>query len=174
MNFKDFIDTESYCEAIKNLAAIASPDGVILELGVGSGASGIWMYAGAQEGTGCEVFGVDNFSMDGVSFTVSELNRKAHSVVEHVLAMSTETAAKIWGAKISLLFIDADHSYEAARLDFERFFSHVVLGGFIIFHDSERDGVKQAISEISALLTNITEKIYDDGRGCLFAQKAAL
>jgi len=171
MELNLLIDTESYCEALSSLAQIAFADGVILELGIGSGASGIWLYEGAQAGTGCELFGVDDFSMEGVTFTVSELNRKEHGTVEYVLSMPTETAALIWRAKISLLFIDADHSYGAARLDFERFYPHVLPGGFIIFHDSERSDVKQAIDEVMPLICDSVEKVYADGRGCFFARK---
>ena len=59
---------------------------------------------------------------------------------------------------IALLFIDADHSYEGVKKDFEMFGSSVELGGYVIFHDAygengeERNtpwpGVTQFCSEL--------------------------
>ena len=44
-------------------------------------------------------------------------------------------AAKAWEKPIRLLFIDADHSYEASKLDFDLWSPFVVPGGLIALHD---------------------------------------
>ena len=37
---------------------------------------------------------------------------------------------------IGLLFIDADHTYDAVKEDFNNYINNVVLNGYIIFHDA--------------------------------------
>lgn len=34
-----------------------------------------------------------------------------------------------------MLFIDGDHSYDAVKLDYERFVGNVEFGGIVVFHD---------------------------------------
>ena len=42
---------------------------------------------------------------------------------------------KNWSLPIELLFIDANHSYLAVRSDIRFWSSHVIEGGWIVFHD---------------------------------------
>ena len=160
-----------YCETLKELSKTANPNGVILELGVGSWGSGIWLCTGARDGTKCQVYGVDNFSMEGTSVLQILDAMQQRGYYERLLIMSTNDAASIWSRPISLLFIDADHSYAACLSDFYGFYSHVIDGGFIVFHDSERPEVQRVIKEVSHLLTDGIERTDTDGRGCYFAQK---
>lgn len=60
----------------------------------------------------------------------------------------TAQAAIGRSAPIGLLFIDADHSYEAARKDFEAWSPRVAPGGFVAFHDSWAPGPSQVIREL--------------------------
>jgi len=160
-----------YYPSLRKLARLADPRGVILELGVGRGGSGIHMCLGAAEGSGCAVYGVDNFTMKGTSPSILLAGFQIHRVRERVLMMSTAEAAEIWGAPISLLFIDADHSYEACKQDFEMFYPFVIGNGIIVFHDSERESVKRVIEEKINLLHRCVEKMDKEGRGCFYALK---
>lgn len=47
-----------------------------------------------------------------------------------------------WASRIDLLYIDADHSYEAVAFDFISWSKFLVPGGFIIFHDAKKDDLK--------------------------------
>jgi cephalosporin hydroxylase len=51
--------------------------------------------------------------------------------------MTTLQAARRWdrGTSIGLLHVDADHSYEGVRADFEHWAPHVVRGGLVVFDD---------------------------------------
>lgn len=160
-----------YCETLYELAKVADQRGVILELGVGSWGSGVWMCEGARLGTQCEVYGVDNFSMEGTSITSVLSDMRARGLYERLLIMSTQDAAKIWKCPISLLFIDADHTYQSCKDDFSGFYDFVIDGGFIVFHDSERPEVKKVIAEVQHLLCDGVGTIDDDKRGCYFAIK---
>ena len=42
----------------------------------------------------------------------------------------------IWNSPIRLLWIDGDHSYRGAKLDFDGFSRHLVPGGVVAFHDA--------------------------------------
>ncbi len=55
--------------------------------------------------------------------------------VTPLVGMSGEVAERYAGGPIRMLLIDADHSYEGVRADFERWSPHVAPGGLIVFHD---------------------------------------
>lgn len=61
---------------------------------------------------------------------------------------------------VDFLFIDADHSYDGAKKDFEAWFPVLVPGAFILFHDSvdaeRHPGVTGFVAEI---LLNETKRI---------------
>ena len=50
-----------------------------------------------------------------------------------------------WGDPIHLLFIDGGHEYDVVKKDIQNFCSNVVIAGYVVFHDSRRDEVRQAI-----------------------------
>lgn len=162
---------DHYCKTLREFARVANPFGVILELGVGSWGSGVHLCEGARHGTHCDVYGVDNFSMEGTSIENVMSQMQERGLSENLLVMNTIDAALIWARPISLLFIDADHSYKSCLQDFYGFYPHVIEGGFIVFHDSERESVKQAINAVSHLLCDGIERIDEDGRGCYFSRK---
>lgn len=51
--------------------------------------------------------------------------------------------------KISVLFIDGDHSYEGCKTDIDSWFPHMKKGGVMLFHDCDETspGVLRAVSE---------------------------
>ena len=55
--------------------------------------------------------------------------------VTPLIGLSCEMAERYTGGPIRMLLIDADHSYDGVRSDFERWSPHVALGGLIVFHD---------------------------------------
>ena len=62
---------------------------------------------------------------------------------------SSENVAKSWKEKISLLHIDADHSYKGVCRDIKLWRPFVKKGGYMLFHDytASEFGVKQAVDE---------------------------
>lgn len=62
----------------------------------------------------------------------------------------TTEVAKTWTRKVELVYIDADHSYEAVRADLAAWVTFVRQGGWIAGHDydnPEFPGVKRAVDE---------------------------
>ncbi len=54
--------------------------------------------------------------------------------VTPIVATSEEAVAE-WNKPIRLLFVDADHAYEAVKKDFENWSPHICPGGCVAFHD---------------------------------------
>lgn len=48
----------------------------------------------------------------------------------------SHNAVRDWHEPIDMLFIDADHSYEAVKRDWQTWSPHVVQGGVVSLHDS--------------------------------------
>ena len=57
----------------------------------------------------------------------------------------SENVAKTWDLPISLLWIDGAHAYEAAKLDSDSWFPHLMEGGVIAYHDSTFGGVRRVV-----------------------------
>jgi len=75
---------------------------------------------------------------EGGTEKVFKENLLKFGVAEHVDPY-TATSAKIaetWDKEIRLLFIDGDHDYEVARLDYELWEPHLITGGLIAIHDT--------------------------------------
>lgn len=68
-----------------------------------------------------------NINIHNISLNTSHINFK--TISKHLCLESN----------IDLLFIDADHSYEGVKHDFETFFPLVRVGGIVGFHDINPD-----------------------------------
>jgi hypothetical protein len=64
-------------------------------------------------------------------------------------ATSVEAAPAITDEYLDLVFIDAQHTYEACKEDIETWLPKVRKGGFITRHDYRWDGVNRAVQEFS-------------------------
>jgi len=81
----------------------------------------------------------------------SEVKNRLESEFDFVEVVKSGTgraAEKYSDLKIDFLFIDADHSYEGVKADFEAWSPKVKEDGIIAFHDSNFEPVKQFQSEI--------------------------
>ena len=68
-----------------------------------------------------------------------------------VVRMDSLTAAKLFPERyFDLVFIDADHTYEAVMADIKAWLPLVNIGGFLTGHDygGKKAGVKRAVDEI--------------------------
>lgn len=55
--------------------------------------------------------------------------------------------ASVWPYPVDLVFLDADHRYEAVKADIAAWWPHVRTGGLLIGHDYHLGGVRQAVDE---------------------------
>lgn len=136
------------------LAAEGPGVGAVVEVGSYLGRSTAFLASGAKNARREPVTAVDHFrgspehqagqaieskplQEDGTTFLRFQDNLQRLGLADYVqpIVASSREAAGAWSKPIRLLFIDAEHSYEAARLDFEAWSPFVVDGGIICFHD---------------------------------------
>lgn len=153
------------------LASDLPPGARVIEIGSWMGASTCFLAGGVKDGA--KIYAVDNFQGHstcqedvawyerhfqrlGQHSTLELFQRNlarlgfsglAEPVVSDSLA-ATRRLAAVYGT-IDMVFIDADHSYEACKADIAAWVPFVKLGGVMAFHDfgSRADGVTQAIFE---------------------------
>lgn len=117
---------------------------VIVEIGVDWGFS-LTHFATAHPQA--RVFGVDSWHTEheedkpAIQLKVDMVKRDAEHLPNlTILHMDTAEARALWNdpnffVHIDLLHIDADHSYEAVKRDFELWAPLVREGGVVLFHD---------------------------------------
>jgi predicted O-methyltransferase YrrM len=138
--------------------ARACRHGVVLEIGSFKGKSTICLAKGSQAGSRAKVYAVDphvgtleqNLWLGGRSsyddFALNIARAKVEDLVVP-LVQTSQSAAEGWDRPIGFLWIDGDHSYSAAKRDFELFFPWVVDGGTIAFHDATTGDVPRVVYE---------------------------
>jgi predicted O-methyltransferase YrrM len=145
-------DVQGY--ALMLLAEHGPGVGEIVEIGSFKGKSTCWLAKGSKRAGREKVTAIDHFTGSpehqkgmpiedkdiaetGSTFAVFQENLRKLEVDDHVVPIvaSSEEAARGWNKPVRLLFIDADHSYEASKLDFDVWSPHVIPGGLIAFHD---------------------------------------
>jgi predicted O-methyltransferase YrrM len=143
------------------LAALAAGKRV-LEVGSYKGRSTIWMARTADR-----VDCIDTFDTTGTTALLPRKNTyfefcenvRRHGVADKMSVFMTSSARALAraaeeGAMYDLVFIDADHSYEAVKRDAALAFPLLAPGGCLVFHDygSPADpGVAKAVHELGGL-----------------------
>ncbi|HLA87371.1 MAG TPA: class I SAM-dependent methyltransferase [Anaerolineales bacterium] len=148
---------------LAHLAHLVPDGGTIVEIGTNVGKSASFMGFGLRfaKNFKAKVHCVDLWSLGGKTqqknyrsqdkFSKFQENIKRlglQDVLTGHVAESTEFS-KTWKEPIDLLFIDAGHTYEAVRADYESWQGFVKAGGFIAFHDyvDKCPGVVQLIDQ---------------------------
>lgn len=140
------------CEAMYDLAIKLNKDDCIVELGVQFGRS-TTVLAEVQKEIGYHFMAIDNWQEEYSNSAkphVFEQATKHDWRVDFVVGDSKEEGNKYKGPNISLIHVDADHSYEAVLADCQAWLSKVKVGGHVLFDDYGHDslpGVFQAVSE---------------------------
>jgi len=172
---QEFEDIHGYLQDLEGfllllLAEQGPGTGAIVEIGSFCGKSTCWLARGSKRARREMVTAVDHFTGspemqrgaqieepllidEGTTFNEFQRNIRRFGLDDYVTAIraSSEEAARQWDRPIRLLFIDADHSYEASRLDFELWSPFVVPGGVIVFHDvGVGEGVTRMYNELLA------------------------
>lgn len=168
---------------LRTQAALVQSGQVIVELGSYTGKSTACLAVGSGEGERAPVYAVDLWdhgtSVKGHSFEKYDPNRHAgqsQSKFHHPLVLAkfhrrmhqydkaglvswiqgdTKEIGAGWdGKRIGLLFIDAEHTEEAVRRDFEVWSPHVEYDGLVVFHDykggREANGVRRVVDALES------------------------
>lgn len=113
-----------------------------LELGIGNGGSFVTACFFMQETLELGV-AVDNLAYRNLGIGQNEveilnyINSVDTEALKHFVNSSTDGYFKSIDLKLryDCIFIDADHSYEGAKRDYDNALKHINKGGLIIFHD---------------------------------------
>jgi predicted O-methyltransferase YrrM len=142
-----------------DLARRCTGRGVIVEIGSWKGKSTIWMASGSRRGAGVKVHAIDphtaesdNLATQSAGPTLEEFTRNIRSaglddLVVPLVTTSAEAAAH-FSHPVELIFIDGAHDYANVALDLDLWFSKVVDGGTIAFHDTVAwEGPRRLVAE---------------------------
>jgi predicted O-methyltransferase YrrM len=127
---------------------------VVVELGVWQGKSAFVLAQGLKDKPGAKNFCIDPFNADGDPASTTLYHEKSRSFERplkdgfleicesygfreriEVLQGYSYDFSSSWDTPIDLLFIDANHTFEAVKRDYLEWSNFVREGGFIAFHD---------------------------------------
>lgn len=135
----------------------------IVEVGSYMGKSACFMAAGSRMGTGQHITCIDpwdlvdkefdhrneeklkTFARPTIRGRFDEQTRPYKDTITPIQGYS-EQIARTWDRPIGLIFIDGYHS--ETKIDFDRWYSHMIKGGVMAFHDIHFPHVLQQIKEI--------------------------
>lgn len=144
-------------EALFDLASEVPHDGQIVELGSYLGAATCYLAAGSATKS-ARLFCIDTWQNetmpDGLRDTFTEFQQHTTSVTARLTIVRKPTREVLPAelpARIDLAFIDADHSYEAARADTALVAPRLAPDGLLALHDTTFfPGVARALGELLA------------------------
>lgn len=118
------------------LARTGPGDGDVVEIGSFRGRSTLCLAAGLRDGGRGRVYAVDPHRYETaqeLQENIAHFGLKEHA--ELVVEPSVSVAAR-WRRPVRAVFIDGDHSFEAATADIHAWSPHLAPGGFVLLHDS--------------------------------------
>lgn len=134
----DQADSQVTVRELTMLLRYARDARTICELGCYEGRTSVALAGG----TAGNVYSIDPFYRGrlGICYTewVAKLNRWRSGAANLVYIRGlSQQVSQTFEQPIDFLFLDADHSYEAVKKDWEKWFPKVKKGGYIALHDSK-------------------------------------
>ena len=86
------------------------------------------------------------FSIETVRRTFEGL--KLDHIITPIKGLTSKVAPQYNATEFNFLFIDADHSYEECKADFEAWSFLVRSGGEVAFHDTNQEAVGRVLNSI--------------------------
>lgn len=135
-------------QALNNGWKLLKPGNVYVEVGTQNGRSAYCASRYLDKDVDCTA--VDIFDAPAGPDTMSRKDFfKKYLPNWKFINKPSEEAEKGWDTPIDLIFIDADHSYEAVKIDVESWCPHVKSGSLMFFHDADSGGVLKLMDEMS-------------------------
>jgi len=180
---KGFLD-EDEADRLFSLALSASKIGPCLEIGSYCGKSAIYLGTACKENesvlfsldhhTGSEeqqpdqeYFDPDLLDKETGKIDTLRLFRKTiedfdleNSVIP-VIGRS-EIVGRFWQTPLSLIFIDGSHSYESVLNDYKIWSKHLIVGGYLLFHDIFPDPAKGGQAPYLVYRKAVDSKRYEE------------
>jgi len=151
--------------AVYRLAAYWPVAGDVVEFGSWRGSTTSYLATACRAFGGGTVYAVDTFRgtkedeatypalarHGGETFTDFTEQVKQARVADRVrplVGLTADIARSYPGRRIRVMLVDADHSFDGVRADFESWLPHVAVGGLIIFHDYLMPEVARFINSV--------------------------
>jgi Methyltransferase domain len=147
-------------ELLYNLAKKVAAGTCIVEVGSYRGRSAVALGRGSLDGSKVPVYAIEPHEQstgvlrgsqygpaDRGAFYKAMLDTSCYHVVRLVNLRSEFVVLK-WAEKVSLLWIDAHHTYEAVKSDFDCWAHHLAPNAIIAFDDSSQKGPATLIQEL--------------------------
>lgn len=118
------------------VARSAPVDGVVVEVGSMRGRSTLCLAAGTRDGGRERVYAVDPHRYGTSDELCENLAHFGLTGQVEVVVDESITIALRWHDPVRAVFVDGDHSFEAAYADVILWSQHLAPGGFLLLHDS--------------------------------------
>jgi predicted O-methyltransferase YrrM len=128
----------------------------IVDVGTGFGMSSKFFSDLKPQAT---IYTVDGFGLYGdgriyKEYSPAEVKKIIFSHPHNVIQILGDSQKVPWELPIDVLFIDADHTYEGCKADYDNYSPFLVQGGLLIFDDyiqenNPTNGVRKVVDELT-------------------------
>lgn len=140
------------------IVKFAPATGVGLEVGCYKCSSTVFIANACAKVNVRNIYAIDLFTgTPSWGATVDYLESAQHTIARYrltdrVTLIREHSLRYPWKEPLSVLHIDADHSYEAARNDIQKYTPFIVEGGIVVFddYDVSHAGVTKAVHQLLA------------------------
>jgi len=149
--FGGWITDRDRCFLVEFLQVVDIEDPVLLEIGTFMGGTATIFLTILDD---CKLIAIDNWSegpfepfsslKEGFLFHMDCFIKQGR--VEIIDGDSREIGER-WDREVDMLYIDGDHSYQAACSDIDNFTPWVKEGGYVFVDDYDLDSVRRAVDE---------------------------
>jgi MMP 1-O-methyltransferase len=101
------------------------------------------IFEGGKEQYGLDYHAFTGNSLEELRNTLASCDLSAQANL--LVATSEEARSQFTAQPLKLLFIDGSHDYADVRLDYQLWHEMIVMGGRLVFHDSNFEGVNYTI-----------------------------
>jgi len=160
---KGFLD-EREADCLYELALFASKEGPCLEIGSYCGKSAVYIgsackvnrsvlfsidhHCGSEEQQPGEAY-FDPDLLDKETGKIDTLRTFRKTITDFNLENTvipvigrSEIVGRTWQTALSFVFIDGSHTYESVLTDYQIWSKHLIVGGYLVFHDIFPDPAK--------------------------------
>ncbi len=184
---KGFLD-EREARYLYELALKAGKKGPCLEIGSYCGKSAVYLGTACKENdtvlfsldhhTGSEeqqpgeeyfdpeLLDQETGKIDTLSFfrkTIAEFDLE--DTVIPIIGRS-EIVGRTWQTPLSLIFIDGSHAYESVLNDYKIWAKHLIIGGYLVFHDIFPDPAKGGQAPYLVYQMAVASDLYEEMPMC--------
>jgi MMP 1-O-methyltransferase len=82
------------------------------------------------------------------------------------LVARAEIVGRFWKIPLSLIFIDGSHAYESVLNDYKIWAKHLVIGGYLLFHDIFPDPAKGGQAPYKVYQIAVASGLYEEMPMC--------